>query len=107
MVLLAFYLIMNVAVGGTNGWFPDGADSGTTKKPWLNGAISAYLSVCVHASVTNRSHLDAMQQFAQGQDVWSHNWPKSEDDRALRMYVVFFFCLATCVVLTLVKPATT
>ena len=32
----AFYLILDVAVGGTNGWFPDGAGD----KPWLNGAIS-------------------------------------------------------------------
>jgi hypothetical protein len=32
-----FYLIMNVAVGGTNGWFPDGQGD----KPWLNHAGSA------------------------------------------------------------------
>jgi len=31
----AFYLIMNVAVGGTNGWFPDG-----NEKPWLDGSQS-------------------------------------------------------------------
>ncbi|KAJ6477614.1 concanavalin A-like lectin/glucanase domain-containing protein [Mycena sanguinolenta] len=50
-----FYLIMNVAVGGTNGWFPDGQGN----KPWLNqarnpmqdfinnnlqGAVAAYLA---------------------------------------------------------------
>ena len=29
-----FYLIMNVAVGGTNGWFPDGVGG----KPWLDGS---------------------------------------------------------------------
>ncbi|KAF5378975.1 hypothetical protein D9757_009121 [Collybiopsis confluens] len=28
-----FYLIMNVAVGGLNGWFPDGQGN----KPWFNG----------------------------------------------------------------------
>jgi hypothetical protein len=33
---IAFYLILDVAVGGTNGWFPDGSGN----KPWLNGAIS-------------------------------------------------------------------
>jgi hypothetical protein len=33
---LGFYLIMNVAVGGTNGWFPDGPE-----KPWLDGSGSA------------------------------------------------------------------
>ena len=31
-----FYLIMNVAVGGTNGWFPDGVGN----KPWLDGSLS-------------------------------------------------------------------
>lgn len=31
-----FYLIMNVAVGGTNGWFPDNAGG----KPWLDGSLS-------------------------------------------------------------------
>lgn len=38
---IAFYLILDVAVGGTNGWFPDGAGN----KPWLNGAISADFSL--------------------------------------------------------------
>ncbi|KAF5353816.1 hypothetical protein D9758_010572 [Tetrapyrgos nigripes] len=32
-----FYLILNVAVGGTNGWFPDGPE-----KPWLDGSSSEY-----------------------------------------------------------------
>lgn len=32
-----FYLIMNVAVGGTNGWFKDGASG----KPWVNGDPAA------------------------------------------------------------------
>ncbi|KAI0267999.1 concanavalin A-like lectin/glucanase [Russula aff. rugulosa BPL654] len=58
-----FYLILNVAVGGTNGWFPDGAGN----KPWLNGA------------------LNAMQLFAQAEDKWHNTWPASEDDRAMRI----------------------
>jgi len=33
----AFYLILNVAVGGTNGWFEDGAND----KPWLNASPNA------------------------------------------------------------------
>jgi len=37
-----FYLILNVAVGGTNGWFPDGAGN----KPWLDGSTSTYTSRC-------------------------------------------------------------
>lgn len=32
-----FYLILNVAVGGTNGWFKDGASS----KPWVDGDPNA------------------------------------------------------------------
>lgn len=36
-----FYLIMNVAVGGTNGWFPDGVGN----KPWLDGSTSMSISV--------------------------------------------------------------
>ena len=35
-VTLEFYLIMNVAVGGTNGWFPEAQGN----KPWLNGSPS-------------------------------------------------------------------
>jgi len=35
---IGFYLILNVAVGGTNGWFPDGPE-----KPWLDGSSSEYL----------------------------------------------------------------
>jgi len=42
-----FYLVMNVAVGGTNGWFPDNKPKG--KKPWINGAASTspYRFLCV------------------------------------------------------------
>lgn len=32
-----FYLILNVAVGGTNGWFTDNKDG----KPWLDGSTNA------------------------------------------------------------------
>ena len=34
-----FYLILNVAVGGNNGWFPDGLQS----KPWVDLSPSAKL----------------------------------------------------------------
>jgi beta-glucanase (GH16 family) len=34
-----FYLILNVAVGGTNGWFPDNLDG----KPWLDASSNAKL----------------------------------------------------------------
>lgn len=32
-----FYLIMNVAVGGSNGWFKDDSDN----KPWIDGSPNA------------------------------------------------------------------
>jgi hypothetical protein len=34
----SFYLILDLAVGGTNGWFPDGDE-----KPWLDGSTTPML----------------------------------------------------------------
>ncbi|KAL0947955.1 hypothetical protein HGRIS_010584 [Hohenbuehelia grisea] len=56
-----FYLILNVAVGGTNGWFPDNAGG----KPWLDGSLTA------------------MREFAKTQDKWYPSWPSNTDDRAM------------------------
>ncbi|KAH9946764.1 concanavalin A-like lectin/glucanase domain-containing protein [Amylocystis lapponica] len=56
-----FYLIMNVAVGGTNGWFPDGVGD----KPWLDASLTA------------------MRDFAAAQSTWSATWPENIEDRAL------------------------
>ncbi|KAH9896078.1 concanavalin A-like lectin/glucanase [Cubamyces lactineus] len=56
-----FYLIMNVAVGGTNGWFPDGAGD----KPWLDHSLTA------------------MRDFAIRQDAWYETWPQNIADRAM------------------------
>ncbi|KAG0701464.1 glycoside hydrolase family 16 protein [Suillus ampliporus] len=47
-----FYLIINLAVGGTNGWFPDNAGG----KPWLDNSQTA------------------MRDFAQAQDTWYPTW---------------------------------
>lgn len=58
-----FYLILDLAVGGTSGWFPDGLGN----KPWVDKASSA------------------MADFAKAQDTWSKTWPSSADDRAFRM----------------------
>jgi hypothetical protein len=38
--VLEFYLILNVAVGSTNGWFPEGQGN----KPWLDQAQSEFAS---------------------------------------------------------------
>ncbi|THH11526.1 hypothetical protein EW145_g573 [Phellinidium pouzarii] len=56
-----FYLIMDVAVGGTNGWFPDN----TGNKPWLDGSTTA------------------MYDFARSQDTWYATWPTDVRQRAL------------------------
>ncbi|TFK38507.1 GH16 beta-1,3-glucan recognition protein [Crucibulum laeve] len=56
----SFYLIMNVAVGGTNGWFPDGDE-----KPWLDGSTTA------------------MSDFWRTKDKWLPSWPSKVEDRAM------------------------
>ncbi|CAK5283806.1 unnamed protein product [Mycena citricolor] len=55
-----FYLIMNVAVGGTNGWFPDGPE-----KPWLDGSATAPLD------------------FLRAQSQWYPTWPQDVKQRAM------------------------
>ena len=45
-----FYLIMNVAVGGTNGWFPDGIGN----KPWFDSSDSAFILVSSEIAHTVR-----------------------------------------------------
>ncbi|CDO70155.1 Glycoside Hydrolase Family 16 protein [Trametes cinnabarina] len=56
-----FYLIMNLAVGGTNGWFPEGVGD----KPWVDASKTA------------------MRDFAEKQDVWYATWPQNVEERAL------------------------
>ncbi|KAF8577757.1 glycoside hydrolase family 16 protein [Ramaria rubella] len=56
-----FYLILNVAVGGTNGWFPDGVGN----KPWVDQSATA------------------MRDFAFSQSTWYATWPKNVKDRAM------------------------
>ncbi|KZT63256.1 glycoside hydrolase family 16 protein [Daedalea quercina L-15889] len=56
----SFYLILDLAVGGTSGWFPDGVGD----KPWLDASSAA------------------MHDFAQAQDTWYATWPQSIDERA-------------------------
>ena len=64
-----FFLIIDLAVGGTSGWFPDGVGG----KPWLDSSD------------------DAMAKFAAAQSTWSKTWPSSANDRAFRMCVLFLF----------------
>ncbi|KAF7327341.1 Glucan 1,3-beta-glucosidase [Mycena kentingensis (nom. inval.)] len=56
-----FYLIMNVAVGGTNGWFPDGQGD----KPWVN-----------HAG-------NPMSDFINNKAQWLPTWPENVEERGM------------------------
>ncbi|KAF8631464.1 hypothetical protein AX15_002401 [Amanita polypyramis BW_CC] len=58
-----FYLIIDLAVGGTSGWFPDNKGG----KPWYDGSLTA------------------MRAFALAQDKWYPTWPGNKNDRAFRM----------------------
>ncbi|CAA7271076.1 unnamed protein product [Cyclocybe aegerita] len=56
-----FFLILNVAVGSTNGWFPEGQGD----KPWLDRAQSPPLD------------------FARAIGQWYPTWPSNLEDRAM------------------------
>ncbi|KAG0698422.1 glycoside hydrolase family 16 protein [Suillus ampliporus] len=58
-----FYLVIDLAVGGTSGWFPDSVGG----KMWYDGSATA------------------MRDFAAAQSTWSATWPSSADDRAFRI----------------------
>jgi hypothetical protein len=58
----AFYLILSLAVGGTNGWFPDKVGN----KPWLDGSTTA------------------AREFIQSKDKWYPTWG-NEWDRSMVM----------------------
>ena len=60
-----FYLILDLAVGGTSGWFPDGVGD----KPWFDTSGDDA----------------ALKAFAQAQKTWSATWPSSEDDVSFRI----------------------
>ena len=49
-------MIFNVAVGGTNGFFPDGGNYNGARKPWSN------------------SSPHAAQDFWQGRGDWQRTW---------------------------------
>ncbi|CCM00465.1 uncharacterized protein FIBRA_02498 [Fibroporia radiculosa] len=58
-----FYLILDVAAGGTSGWFPDSVGN----KPWYDGSPTA------------------MREFALAQETWYATWPSDDTDRAFRV----------------------
>jgi len=58
-----FYLIIDLAVGGTSGWFPDGVGG----KMWLDSSDIA------------------MTNFAYAQSDWFSTWPTDVNERAFRI----------------------
>ncbi|EAU86691.2 glucan 1,3-beta-glucosidase [Coprinopsis cinerea okayama7 len=65
-----FFLIVNLAVGGTSGWFPDDSSSSEvsdSKKPWYDESQTA------------------MRDFARAQDRWYKTWPENREVRSLRI----------------------
>lgn len=59
-----FYLILNVAVGGTNGWFEDGI----ADKPWVNESPTATLD------------------FWQARHQWYLTWKNGMEVRSVKMW---------------------
>ncbi|KAJ7058149.1 glycoside hydrolase family 16 protein [Mycena amicta] len=58
-----FYLIIDLAVGGTSGWFPDKVGG----KPWLDQSTTA------------------MYDFWQAKNTWYSTWPQDAADGAFRI----------------------
>ncbi|PCH37093.1 glycoside hydrolase family 16 protein [Wolfiporia cocos MD-104 SS10] len=69
-----FYLIIDLAAGGTSGWFPDNVGD----KPWYDGSATA------------------MREFAEAQSTWYATWPSDADDRAFRIDSVKMWKLGAC-----------
>lgn len=59
-LILQFYLIMNLAVGGTNGYFPDSGNAGG--KPWTNSQSFPHTA------------------FWRGKEQWLDSWKLGEND---------------------------
>ena len=74
--LLAFYLILDVAVGGTNGWFPDGSG-----KPWLDGSTSwSFFCFFFFFGRADDASLGIapMLDFWRMKNEWLATWPDNE-----------------------------
>ena len=86
-----FYLILDLAVGGTSGWFPDGVGN----KPWLDGSLSTSFPRCMHYArpllIVRFFVLAAMHDFAQAQSTWFATWPTDPKQRGMAVYVVICF----------------
>jgi hypothetical protein len=68
-----------------------------TSRGWMERSVRSTIDLV--GLITYRCvYTDAMQIFAQAEDKWYKTWPESEEDRAMRMYVVstpFYGCALT------------
>lgn len=62
-----FYLIINLAVGGENGWFQDGK----SKKPWVDGSPTA------------------KSDFWNARDTWLANWAQNDPELKVKSVKVW------------------
>lgn len=62
-----FYLIINLAIGGTNGYFPDGCSNQYGNKPWSNSSPTA------------------PKDFWTAKNDWSQTWDMSGEDSAFQI----------------------
>lgn len=62
-----FYMILNLAVGGTNGFFPDGFNNGYGPKPWSNNSPQAF------------------KDFWEGRINWLPTWHRDDSSTHLQV----------------------
>jgi len=86
-----FYFVLNLAVGGTNSYFPDSA-KGPYTKPWKNSSPNVSIHDCNHKHnfirelIFHISHLQAMLDFWKGKKDWYSTW-KGEDSALVVDYI--------------------
>lgn len=62
-----YYLVFNLAVGGTNHYFPDNTRNGLGTKPWNNTSETAY------------------KEFWEARSIWEKTWNMDTDDSHLQI----------------------
>jgi hypothetical protein len=74
-----FHFILNVAVGGTNGFIPDGAvnrgGEGRQQKPWNNGD----------------GYINSMKKFYDARGNWKPTWDNEKDNNAMQVDYIRVF----------------
>ena len=93
-VYTEFYLILSVAVGSTNGWFPESQGN----KPWLDHAECACIACLLisYCSLMRHTFVGPMCDFVANQDQWYPTWPTNVEERAMVVYVLSDPCYVVC-----------